>query len=182
MQVPLARRRLGKTDIVSLHECRQKCVRRLNGADACQPQLLPQPGLQRMMSPFHAALGLAGIGAQNLDVELRQSTAELGHAVSAGGILPRYPKDRMLVGIERNRLAMALQITLQSLEIGKRALGWDKAKLHQSAGGVIDEHQKRAGRRPIFEPAMVRAVDLDQLAKMLTTIARLLDAFALGPR
>jgi hypothetical protein len=56
---------------------------------------------------------------------------------------------------------MVLQITLQSLEIGKRALGWDKAKLHQSAGRVIDEHQKRAGRRPIFEPAMLRTVDLD---------------------
>src|ERR1700680_2404112 len=133
------------------------------------------------MGPFHAALGLAGIGAQNLDVELRQGTAELGHAVSAGGILPRYPKDRMLVGIERNRLAMVLQIALQSLEIGKRALGWDKAKLHQSAGGVIDEHQKRAGRRPIFEPAMVRAVDLDQFAEMLAAIPRLLDTFALRP-
>src|ERR1700682_742078 len=133
------------------------------------------------MGPFHAALGLAGIGAENLDVELRQSTAELGHAVSAGGILPRYPKDRMLVGIERNRLAMVLQIALQGLEIGKRALGWDKAKLHQSASGVVDEHQKRAGRRPIFEPAMVRTVDLDQLADMLTTMARLLDAFALRP-
>jgi hypothetical protein len=66
---------------------------------------------------------------------------------------------------------MVLQITLQSLEIGKRALGWDKAKLHQSAGGVIDEHQKRAGRRPIFEPAMVRAVDLDQFAEMLAACA-----------
>src|SRR5258706_7331816 len=87
----------------------------------------------------------------------------------------------MLVGIERNRLAIVLQIALQSLEIGKRALEWNKAKLHQSAGGVIDEHQKRAGRRPIFEPAMVRAVDLDQLANMLTTMARLLDAFALRP-
>jgi hypothetical protein len=49
----------------------------------------------------------------------------------------------------------------------------------QPAGGVINEHQKRAGRRPIFEPAMVRTVDLDQLADMLTTMARLLDAFAL---
>jgi hypothetical protein len=140
MQVPISRRRLGETGIIGLHKSRQKCVRRFNGADACQPQLLHQPVLQRMMGPFHAALGLAGIGAQNLDVELRQSTAELGHAISAGGILPRYPKDRMLVGIERNRLAMVLQIALQSLEIGKRALGWDKAKLHQSAGGVIDEH------------------------------------------
>src|ERR1700736_1119173 len=128
MQVPLARRRLGKTDIVSLHKRRQKCVRSLNGADACQPQLLHQPVLQRVMGPFHAALGLTGIGAQNLAVELRQSTAELGHAVSAGGILPRYPKDRMLVGIERNRLAMVLQIALQRLEIGKRALGWDKSE------------------------------------------------------
>src|SRR6266404_1060630 len=114
-----------------------------------------------LMGPFHAALGLAGIGAQNLDVELRQSPTELRHAISAGGIFSRYPKDRMLVGIERNRLAMVLQIALQSLEIGKRALGWDKAKLHQSAGGVIDEHQKRAGRRTVLEPAMVRTVDLN---------------------
>ena len=87
----------------------------------------------------------------------------------------------MLVGIERNGLAMLLQIALQSLEIGKRALRWDKAKLHQSAGGVIDEHQRRAGRRPIFERAMVRTVDLDQFADMLTTMARLLDAIALRP-
>src|ERR1700722_17931535 len=82
----------------------------------------------------------------------------------------------------RHRPAMVPQIALQSLEIGKRALRWHKAKLHQSAGGVIDEHQKRAGRRPIFEPAMVRTVDLDQLADMLTTMARLLDPLALGPR
>jgi hypothetical protein len=39
------------------------------------------------------------VAAPNLDVELQQSTAELGHAVSGGGIFPRYPKDRMLVGI-----------------------------------------------------------------------------------
>ena len=76
----------------------------------------------------------------------------------------------MLVGIERHRPAMALQIALQSLEIGKRALRWHKAKLHQPAGGIIDEHQKRAGRRPIFEPAMVRTVDLNQFAEMLTTV------------
>src|ERR1700676_2287350 len=105
-----------------------------------------------MMGPFPAALGLAGIGAQNLDVELRQSAAELGHAVTTGGIFPRYPKDRMLVGIERHRLAMVLQITLQSLEIGKRVLGWDKAKLHQSAGGVIDKHKKLGGPRRTSPP------------------------------
>jgi hypothetical protein len=41
--------------------------------------------------------------------------------------------------------------------------------------------RRAAGCRPIFEPAMVRTVDLDQLAEMLTTMARLLDAFALRP-
>ena len=182
MQVPISRRRLGETGIKGLHECRQKSVRGLNGVNACQPQLLHQPVLQRVVSPFHAALGLAGIGAQNLDVELRQSTAELSHAVSAGGIFPRYPKDRMLVGIERNRSAMLLQIPLQSLEIGKRALGCDKTKLHQSAGRVVDEHQKRAGWRTVLKPAMLRTIDLDQLTDMLTTVTRLLDSLALGPR
>src|ERR1700687_1879046 len=182
MQVPISRRRLGETGIIGLHECRQKCVRSLHGADACQPQLLHQPVLQRVMGPFHTALGLAGIGAQNLDVELRQSTAELSDAISAGGILPRYPKDRMLVGIERHRLAMVLQIALHRLEIGKRALGWDKAKLHHPRGGLVDEHQKRAGRRTVLKPAMLRTVDLDQLTDMLTTVARLLDPLALGPR
>jgi hypothetical protein len=47
---------------------------------------------------------------------------------------------------------------------------------------LIDEHRKRAGRRPIFKPAMVRAVDLDLLADMFTTMTRLLDALALRPR
>jgi hypothetical protein len=122
------------------------------------------------------AKAAARASAAAIEESNRQSTAELGDAVSAGGIFPRYPKDRMLVEIERNRLAMVLQI-----EIGKRALRWDKAKLHQSAGGVIDEHQKRAERRAIFDPAMDRTVDLDQLADMLTTMARLLDAFALRP-
>ena len=56
-----------------VHECRQKSVRSFNGADSCQPQLLHQSVLQRMMRPFHAALGLAGIGAQNLNVETRRA-------------------------------------------------------------------------------------------------------------
>src|SRR5437899_4855193 len=97
-----------------------------------------------------------------------QSPAELGHAVTADRILAVDPKHTVLVGIERHRLAMALQIALQSLEIGKRALGWDKAKLHQSAGGVIDEHQKRAGRRTVLKPAMLRTIDLHQLTNLLT--------------
>ena len=37
------------------------------------------------------------------------------------------------------------------------------------------------GAARVFEPAMVRAVNLNQFAEMFTTMARLLDAFALRP-
>ena len=36
--------------------------------------------------------------------------------------------------------------------------------MHQRAGRIVDEDQKRAGGTAILEPAMIRAVDLDQLA------------------
>jgi MFS family permease len=99
--------------------------------------------------------------AQCLSLHLRMPSPPVAPSLDT-------PKDRMLVGIERNRLAMVLQIALQSLEIGKRALGWDKAS---SISRLVPSsmNQKRAGRRPIFEPAMFRTVDLDQLADMLTS-------------
>jgi hypothetical protein len=77
---------------------------------------------------------------------------------------------------------MLLQIDLQCLKIRKRALGGDKPDLHQPAGRVIDEHQKRAGWRTVLKPAMLRTIDLDQLTDLLTTVTRLLDPLALGPR
>src|ERR1700675_4797671 len=88
----------------------------------------------------------------------------------------------MLVGVEGDRFAVALQIGLQGLEIGERALRDDKAQLHQTAGRVVDEHQQRAGSGSLLEPAMIRPVDLDQLTNMLSAVTRLLDPLAFSTR
>ena len=40
-----------------------------------------------------------------------------------------------------------------------------EAQLHQPAGRIVDEDEQRARVRPILEPAMLAAVDLDELAQ-----------------
>src|SRR6476661_7880107 len=120
-----------------------------------------------MVRALDATLRLAGIGTQNLDVKFRQRPSELGHSIAAGCLLVRHPKDGMLVGVEGDGFTVATKIRPQRLEIGKCALGWDKTKLHQAACRIVDEHQQRASSCTILEPAMLRAVDLDQLTNML---------------
>ena len=45
--------------------------------------------------------------------------------------------------------------------------------MHERAGGVVDEDEERAGRSAIFEPGVIRHVDLDQLARAFPPQARL---------
>ena len=53
----------------------------------------------------HAALRLAGVRAQDLDVEFTQGASELGHALTAGS-LAVHAEDGVLVGVERDRAAV----------------------------------------------------------------------------
>ena len=73
---------------------------------------------------------------------------------------------------------MCLQIAPGRLEIVEGAFAGDEAQLHQPAGRVINEHQQRAGRTAVLEPVMLTAVDLDQLTQAVTTLPRLVDAWA----
>src|SRR5215217_8942938 len=93
--------------------------------------------------------------------------AELGHATASCRILLADPEDGMLVGGERDRLAMRLQRAPEHLKIREGAFRRHKAQRHQAAGRIVHEHQKSAGRTAVFEPAVLAAVDLDQLAQML---------------
>lgn len=69
------------------------------------------------------------------------------------GLSAVHPEDAVLVGIKGGRAAMRLQIVLQRREIGPSAFRDDEAHLHQLAGGIVDEHQERADRAAILEPA-----------------------------
>src|SRR5713226_1792420 len=93
MKVLIAGRGLGKAAVVVGDEAGQKRVCHLDRADAGESQLLHQAILPRMMRTLDAALRLTCIGAENLDVEFRQSPPELGHSIAADRVLVRYPKD-----------------------------------------------------------------------------------------
>ena len=103
-------------------EARQERVCCIDRTDPGEPQFLHQAILKRMMRALDAALSLACIGAENLDVEFRQSPPELGHSITADRVLVRHPKDGMLVGVEGDRFTVATKIGLQRLEIGERAV------------------------------------------------------------
>ena len=77
---------------------------------AGKPQLLDQAVLQGAIDALDPAFRLARIGTQDLNVELRQRPAELGHALTTLHVRLRHPEHRMLVGVERNRTAVGLEI------------------------------------------------------------------------
>jgi hypothetical protein len=51
--------------------------------------------------------------------------------------------------------------------------------MYQPAGRIVDEDQQRTGIASVFKPAMVAAIDLDQLSKCFTPQSRLMEAAAL---
>jgi hypothetical protein len=82
---------------------------------------------QSAVGSLHAALGLAGVRAQDLDVQLGQRTAELRHARAALRILLAHAKHSVLVGVEGGRASMGLQIAIQRFEIGCCTLAGNEA-------------------------------------------------------
>ena len=117
MQIVRSGRNLGEPLVEVGHEDRQERVGRLDVRYAGEAQFLHAAILQRPIDPFDPAFGLTRIGAQDLDVEFRQGTAELGHAATCLGILLGDTKHRMLVGIECDGTAVCLQIELERLEV-----------------------------------------------------------------
>ncbi|MCY1301281.1 hypothetical protein D9M70_508840 [compost metagenome] len=68
---------------------------------------------------------------------------------------------------------MALNVGARGGEVRRRRLAGHKQQLHQPPGRVIDVDQQRARRRPVLEPAVVAAIDLDQLAEAGAAVPRL---------
>src|SRR5229473_2030381 len=100
--------------------------------------------------------------------------AKLRDAV-AGGCRTRAAEHARAVAVERDWLAVAFEIRARRLEVAEGRFARREMQRHQSAGGVIDIHQQRTGRRALLEPRMVTAVDLDQLAQTRAPGAWLVD-------
>ena len=80
-----------------------------------------------------------------------------------------------LVAVERQWLAVRLDVLGRRLEITEGGFRRGEVQGHQLAGGVINKHQQRARRRTVLEPATIAATDLDQLALARAPIPRLVD-------
>lgn len=150
-----------------------------DAGDALEPYRLDQSVLQRAVGTLDPALGLGRVGADDLDIEHVQGTAEMRHAVAVGrgAVVAEYA---VLVRIEGNRLAVPLQICAGGLHVGEGGLALCHLEVHQLAGGVVDIDQQAAARAAALEPVMVRAIDLDELAAALAPIAGLVEPGALG--
>jgi hypothetical protein len=111
------------------------------------------------MRAFHASFGRARIGAQRVDIELEHRPAKVRD--TAPGLVGHHAG---AIAVERQRLAVTLQIRARGLEVAESRFGHGEVQLHQPAGGIVHIHQQRALRRPVLEPPMLAAVDLDQFA------------------
>ena len=97
----------------------RKGVAVVHGADAGEPNLLHQPVLQGLVGALDAALGLVGVGADDLDRQRLQRATELGHAISIEPARLVHPENRELVGVERHGLAVSLQVSVRGGKIGE---------------------------------------------------------------
>ena len=173
--VVLASRSAREPAVVVRDELRGEGVRGLDVADPAQPELLDQPVLQRQVSALDAALRRRRVGAQDVDVQAAEGSAELRDSSPALGLLLVDSEHRGLVAVQRHRLAVLLEVGAHRREVGERRLRLAEQQLHQGAGCVVDEHQQGAATGALLEPLVVAAVDLDELAATRPTAPGLLD-------
>jgi hypothetical protein len=165
----------GEQCVVIRNVCGHKRISSVDGADPLQPEFFDQPILHRQMCPLDTSFGRRRVRADALDVEFVEHAPELRVPGATRCGREIYAEDAGFVTVERQRLAMSLDILARRLEVTERRLGAGEQDMHQSAGGIVDIHQCGTSRRPILEPMMLAAIDLDELAEACTSLSRLLD-------
>ncbi len=90
------------------------------------------------------------------------------------------PEDAVLVAVEGHRLAVALEVVPGGFAVGEEGLVRHKPQLQQLTGGIIDIDQQGAARPAVFEPVVIRAIDLHQLAQTRPPLAQLMRGGLLG--
>jgi len=121
---------------------------------------------------------LRGIGANDVHVEVAHRAPELRDAIAGKRLASVDVEHCRLVAVERDRLAEPLQLAARRLEVLKRRLDLAEVHLHEPARGIVDVDEQNAAWRPLLEPIVVAAVDLNQLAKAVSATTRLDETLA----
>ena len=158
----------GELGVPPCHEGRGEGLRRLDGRYAPQSHLANQPILQGLVGALHPSLGLRVQRIDQFDAQALGDAAELGLAVAAGRLLGVDPED----AVPRPWDSRARERGSAS---GSRRASFRPARIGtpQTPRGVVDEDDQRAARTASLEPIVRTAVDLDQLAKARTPLAKL---------
>ncbi len=163
--------RLREPAVVVIHELGQVGVADVHRGDVAEAELLHEPILERLVHPLDATLRLGRVRADDVDVELAEGAPELRHALgTVGRALGVHAEDAVLVAVERHRLPVALEVRDRRAEVVEGRLGLHEPQLHELARRVIDVDEQRAPRSARFEPLVVAAIDLDELAEALAAV------------
>ena len=98
------------------------------------------------------------------DVELIEHPSKLRKPGAVIVLLVIVAEHAGLVAVECLRLAVAFQVRPACFEIAESRFREGEMQVHKPTGGMVDVEQKRAARRPVFKPAVIAVIDLDQFA------------------
>jgi hypothetical protein len=73
---------------------------------------------------------------------------------------------------------MLAQVPSSGFKVVERRLRVAEQQLHETAGGVVHEHEQRATLAAVLEPLVVAAIDLNELTQARSAPARLVYAIA----
>src|SRR3974377_623692 len=83
-----------------------------------------------LCGPRARALGRAGIGAGDVDVQCVQRASKLGHAVAAKRTRMIDAEHPVFVAVEGDRLAPGFEVGASRVAKGKRRFALDKLQVH----------------------------------------------------
>jgi hypothetical protein len=115
------------------------------------------------------------LAADDLDVQLGQCTTELGHAGAAWSVRPVDPKDGVLIRIKSHWPPEGNDVGVYRAQVAVRAsLSTNRSCTSRLVASSINTKQGTS-ITPALEPAMIAAVNLDQLSECLTAQSRLME-------
>jgi hypothetical protein len=137
--------------------------------------------LQGAIDAFDGAFGLGRIGADQLDVQILHRLPKLGPLFSVIALIEGL-KNAMAIGVEGLWTAVASQMTDQESKVTAGALFFVQVKSQERAGRIVDRNMEGGAGAALFEPAMDRCIELDQLAKASSAFTRKVLGAGFAPR
>jgi len=161
---------LGVAGDVSL----QDAIGLFEGRGPRQPEFDPEALLEGQESAFNPALGLGGMGMDELDAQFAQDAPDLGKGPGLAeelefqfvGSLFGGPEEGVTVAVDRHGNAIGGDQLCEQLAIALEVLGEAEAAGQDPTGGIVDGEEQAEARSASFQPIMVRAVDEDHHAKL----------------